>query len=182
MATWGTAISLKGPKGEDGNRIYFVTGAPTDANASANAGDVAFDQVAQVIYTRGANGWPSTGTSLRGETGINGVDGSFFTGSAAPTSDLGAGTNAIYFQASGEIWTLEKGGSWVDSNENFTGPVGPVGPVGPIGETGLRGTQTYTGSGAPSSDLTTFSPPAVAGDLYYSLGGASDPTLYVLGA
>lgn len=45
MATWGQGISLKGAKGDqgiDGSKLFFITGAPTDANASAREGDCAF--------------------------------------------------------------------------------------------------------------------------------------------
>lgn len=176
MATWGTGISLKGVPG---SRIFFITGTPTDTNASARQYDCAFATDTYMFYQRTSSGWPSTGTLLQGPMGINGVDGSFFTGTGAPADSLGAGVNAIYFSSTGEVYTRAKGASWVDTNQNFTGPAGPMGPAGAAGSS-VRGTQTYTGNGAPSSDLTTFSPgPAMKGDLYYDL--SAGPTLYVLG-
>jgi len=178
MATWGNAISLKGAKGEAGSKIYFVTGAPTDATASAVVGDCAFSADTFKFYQRTEAGWPTDGALLQGPMGINGVDGSFFTGADAPTADLGAGHSAIYFQATGEVWTRDVEGDWIDSGQNFKGAQGDVGPAG---QDGARGTQTYTGQGAPSADLSTFVPPAVAGDLYYDLSEGG-PTLYILGA
>lgn len=61
------------------------------------------------------------------------------------------------------------------------GAPGKDGERGEPGQDAPRGVLTYTGQGAPSNDLTKFTPgPAQAGDLYYSLGGPDDPTLYVL--
>lgn len=61
------------------------------------------------------------------------------------------------------------------------GADGAPGVAGEPGKDAPRGVLTYTGQGAPSNDLTKFTPgPAQAGDLYYSLGGPEDPTLYVL--
>lgn len=180
MATWGNGISLRGEQGiqgVSGSKIYFVTGAPTDANASAIPGDCAFSTDLFKLFQRGADSWPTDGVLLQGPMGINGVDGSFFTGSDAPTADMGAGGAAIYFQASGEVWTRAVGGDWVDSGQNFRGTDGAQGPAG---QDGARGTMTYTGNGAPSSDLSSFTPAAQPGDLYYDL--ANGPTLYVLGA
>ena len=180
MATWGNGISLRGEpgiQGVSGSKIFFVTGAPTDANASATPGDCAFSTDTFKFFQRGADSWPTDGALLQGPIGINGVDGSFFTGADAPTAEMGTGDSAIYFQASGEVWTRQPGGDWIDSGQNFRGADGAVGPAG---QDGARGTVTYTGNGAPSADLASFTPPAVAGDLYYDL--ANGPTLYILGA
>lgn len=179
MATWGTGVSLRGLQGvigTPGSKTTFITGAPTDQNASANAGDMAFATDTNLFYQRGTDGWPSNGTLLRGAMGINGVDGFFGAGPDAPTDDLGADANGIYFQSTGELWTRQKGASWVDSGENY------IGPKGDKGDAGTRGSLNYSGVGAPSSDLSTFNPPALSGDIYYDRdpNNAQAPVQYFL--
>ena len=183
MAIWGSGISLKG---EDGSKIFFVTGQPTDESASAKPGDVAFATDTSIIYQRGAEGWPTEGKLLQGGMGLAGTNAQLYVQAGPPSDDLGKGDDGIYIQSdTGALFSRDAAdASWSDSGTSLIGPAGPAGaegPAGPAGET-VRGVITYTGSGAPSNDLSTFSPgPAQPGDLYYSLGGPTDPTLYVLG-
>lgn len=174
MATWGTGISLKG---KDGSKIYFITGMPTDANASAIPGDVAFSTDSYTLYQRGANGWPtdsSAGALLRGPMGFNGINGNFYSGANPPDASLGTTGNSVYFQTNGLVYIRQDGQAWMATGDDISGDKGDK------GDPGLRGTQTYTGNGAPSTNLSSFSPPAQPGDLYYDLSGG--PTLYVLGS
>lgn len=175
MATWGTGISLRG---KDGSKIFFITGTPTDANTSARPGDVAFATDTNIIYQRGTDGWPTTGTLLKGGMGIAGTNAQLYVQTGAPADSLGLGDDGIYIRKdTGELYSRDAADAkWTDSGTSLRGPDGVA------GKDGLRGTQTYTGQGAPSSDLTSFSPPAVAGDIYYDVSPATGPTLYVLGA
>lgn len=178
MATWGSGISLKGADGKAGSQIFFGTGTPSDG-VSAVEGDIFFAQDTGTFWQRGASGWPASGTSVigpKGDIGLNGVDGNFYTGSGAPDASIGTSGNSLYVQTTGEVWTRQSGGDWVDSGESMAGPQGQS----ITGPQGLRGTQTYTGHGAPATDLSTFNPPAEPGDIYYDLDGG--PALYVLGA
>lgn len=172
MATWGSGISLKG---QDGSKILFVTGQPTDANASSRPGDVAFAVDTNYLYQRGATGWPTTGVLLKGGMGLAGTNAQLYAQSGTPDDNLGKGDDGIYIRTdNGDLYSRDSAdATWTKSNLNLRGPAGAPGAAG------ARGTQTYTGNGAPSSDLSTFTPPAVAGDLFYDLSGG--PTLYVLG-
>lgn len=177
MATWGTGISLKG---SPGSKIYFGTGTPTDATSTVQ-GDAFFATDTQLFYQRGASSW-GTGTLLRGAMGLTGVSGaSFYSGPGVPDSSVNGNDGDLYLDlANGEIYK-HVNGAWADQSYSILGPVGPQGPQGNQGAT-IRGTQTYTGSGAPSSNLSSFTPTAVAGDLYYDIGTTGGPYFYVLGS
>lgn len=181
MATWGMGISLKGAAGQAGSQIFFITGAPTDSNASARPGDVAFATDSNLLYQRGTSGWPSNGTLLKGGMGVHGTNSQLYVQSGAPADSLGLGDDGIYVRSdTGDLYSRDSADStWTKSTYSLRGPAGADGAKG---ADGLRGSQQYFGSGAPSSDLSTFSPPAMARDTYTSLGGATDPTLYVLGS
>lgn len=185
MAIWGQGISLRGPRGEDGSKIYFITGTPTDENASAIEGSVAFDTDSQMLYQRGAEGWPAEGTLLRGATGLTGVNGaSFISGPGTPDGTVtGADGDLFLALDTGEIFK-HVDGAWADQSYSIKGPVGSVGPVGPAGEAGIRGTQVYTAVGEPPADLATLNPPAQAGDIFYNVDPSNPeaPVMYVLGA
>lgn len=174
MATWGTGISLKGAKGDAG--LSFLNGSGAPANTLGFDTQVYLDTASYDIYTKANGTWSKTG-NIKGAIGMNGLNAQLLHGTGSPTtSTFPNNTDAIYIQDdNGEVWYFDYDGSrtWVDSGTTFRGPSGAP------GQAGLRGTQTYTGNGAPSSNLTSFTPPAVAGDLYYDLSGG--PTLYVLG-
>lgn len=176
MATWGTGISLKGVKGDAGLSILTGSGAP--ANTLGYDTQFYIDTASAGLnsYLR-SNGTWSLLRQLVGPSGMNALNAQLLHGTGAPTTSTFANnTDAIYIQDdNGEVWYFDFDGAkqWVDSGTTFRGPTGQAGAAG------LRGTQTYTGNGAPSSNLSSFSPPAVAGDLYYQLDGG--PTLYVLG-
>jgi hypothetical protein len=169
MAVWGSGISLKG---KDGSKITFITGTPTDSNASAAPGDVAFATDTNLFYQRGPSGWPTTGTLLKGGMGIAGTNAQLYVQTGAPADSLGKGDDGIYIRKdTGQLYSRDSADAgWTDSGNTL---------IGPAGAPGQRGTITYTGNGAPSANLASFTPPAVAGDLYYDL--SAGPTLYILG-
>lgn len=178
MATWGSPITLRGPKGdtgEAGSRSYRTAAAPTDATASSRPGDTAVDD-AGIYYVRTADGWPATGLDLRGRMGISGVDSGLYVGANAPDPALGRGEDALYVRANGQVYLRQStDAGWTDTKQNLTGPVGAD---------GLRGTQIYFGEGPPSTDLGSFSPPAMPGDPYFDIAEANPkrPELYILQA
>lgn len=177
MATWGTGISLKGVKGDAGLSILTNTGAP--ANTLGFDGQIYIDTATFDAYLR-TNGTWAKQRNLVGPMGMNGYSGQIVFGPDIPTPTTTDGkADALYIRTSnGEVYSYDAEGSkvWVDTGYSL---IGPPGPAGAPGSAGQRGTQTYTGNGAPSANLASFTPPAVAGDLYYQLDGG--PTLYVLG-
>lgn len=179
MATWGTPISLRGAKGDAGLSFLADHGAP--ASTLGMDSQVYLDVDAFDLYLRSNGTWSKTG-NIRGAMGLNGYSGQIAFGSAAPTSSTTDGkADALYIQLpGGEVWTYDAEGdkTWHDSGYSLAGPAGPQGPAGQS----VRGTQTYTGNGAPNSDLSTFVPPAQSGDLYYDIGSMGGPYLYVLKA
>jgi hypothetical protein len=174
-------ISLKGAAGQAGSQIFFITGSPTDSNASSRPGDVAFATDTNLIYQRGPSAWPANGTLLRGGMGMAGTNSQLYVQSGEPSNDLGKGDDGIYVRSdTGELYSRDSAdATWTKSTYSLRGPAGADGAKG---ADGIRGSQIYTGSGAPSSNLASYSPPAMQGDLYLSVGGAHDPTLYVLGS
>jgi hypothetical protein len=176
MATlsWGTGISLVGPKGTPGVSVLTGNGSPTMTNTTGVDGQAYIDTLNGAVYQNVGGTW-GTGQSLVGPMGINGVSGAFFTGTGAPTSATNASNpdaNAIYIQTTGEVWTYTKSGGWVDSGETLVGPAGAPGTPGAPGAPGadgLRGTQTYRGTDVPSASNT---PQAQAGDYYYQINSA----------
>jgi hypothetical protein len=175
----GSPISLKGPAGSPGvagvpgSKIYFVTAAPTDTNASSVPGDVAFNTATNLLYQRTSTGWPTSGSLLQGGMGVTGVSGaSFYSGPAAPTASAPANPNNgdLYLDlANGEIYKFVNG-AWSDQGYSI------IGPPGQVGSPGIRGSQIYSGSGSfVASNFTNPSP--AAGDLYLDTSG---PTLYVI--
>lgn len=174
----GSAISLKGPAGEqgasgaDGSRIYFITGTPTDTNASAKDGDVAFATDTNLLYQRTNGAWPTQGTLLRGGMGLTGVNGaSFFSGPNPPDASV-TGSDGDLFLAltTGEIFK-HVNGAWADQGYSIMGPAGAAGAPGAPGQ---RGTQIYTGAG---DFVASNYPDAQPSDLYIDTNG---PTLYVI--
>ena len=86
--------------------------------------------------------------------------------------------DGIYLQEdTGELYSRDVAdATWTKSTYSFRGPAGADGAVG---ADGLRGSQQYFGSGAPSSDLNSFNPPAAARDTYYDISEGG-PVLYIL--
>lgn len=177
MATWGTPVSLRGSKGDAG--LSFLTGHGAPASSLGVDTQGYLDVDAFDLYLRSNGTWSKTG-NIKGAMGISALNAQLLHGQGAPTtSTFGNNVDAIYIDdTSGEVWYFDFDGAkqWVDSGTTFRGAPGAPGAAGD------RGTYTYTGSGAPSSDLTTFSPgPARKGDLYYDLSTMGGPYLYVLG-
>jgi hypothetical protein len=178
MATWGTPLSLRGSKGDPGLSILNGSGAPA-AGLGVDT-QLYFDTSGTGDVYQRSNGTWSKVYNLVGPMGLNGINGSFFTGVGAPTSSTYSGTGqAIYISTTGEVFTYtSQSTGWVDSGENLTGPQGPQGAA-------TRGSQIFTGSGAPSSNLSSFSngtvSGAVPGDLYFDTATTGGPFMYVLG-
>lgn len=173
MATWGSGLSLRGAKGDAGLSVLTSSGAPT---VTGYEGQAAIDTTAGDLYKYTGGAWVKQ-VSLVGKMGLNGLNAQLLYGSNPPTtSTFNNQSDAIYFQYSGELWFFDFEGNktWTDSGQNLTGPQGAPG----VGKDGLRGTQTYSGHGAPSNTLSSFSPPAAAGDVYYDLDGG--PAIYFL--
>lgn len=170
MSGWGMGLSLRGAPGLS---VLSGSGSPTGAGAESQ---VYVDTANGKLFTYTNGAWVA-GTSLVGPMGMNALNAQLLHGDGAPTTSTFANNaDALYLQSDGSVWYFDFEGdkTWTKSSQNLTGPQGPAG----VGKDGLRGTQTYTGNGAPSSDLSSFSPPAVAGDLYYQLDGG--PALFVL--
>lgn len=179
-ATWGQGISLKGRDGQPGLSIIQAEGPPASGLVGADKQlyvDTASASLDYYVYSTSSSAWTKQGI-LRGPMGLMGLDAQLFFGDGAPdTTTYSGDADALFIQnGTGKVYKYDKATGWVDAGFSFKGPAGADG----VGRDGLRGTQTYTGSGAPSSNLSSFSPPAVAGDLYYDLSGG--PTLYVLGS
>lgn len=169
---FGSGVSLKGPKGDPGTagaagtQIYQATGLP-DSTLGV-AGDYYLATDTGVLYQKTASGWPSSGTMLRGakgDMGVTGVSGaSFLSGSGNPsgiTFPTAPNNGDLYLDlAAGEIYKYADG-AWADQGYSIKGPAGQAGQNG---QDGLRGSQIYTGTGAPN--IANY-PSAAAGDMYF---------------
>lgn len=181
-ATWGQGISLKGRDGNPGLSVIQASGAPASGLVGADKQlyvDTASASLDYYVYSKASSSWTKQGI-LRGPMGLMGLDAQLFFGDGTPDSSTYSGdADALFIQnGTGEVFKYDKSTGWQDAGFTLKGATGADGVAG---RDGLRGTQTYTGQGAPSSDLTTFSPPAVAGDIYYDVSPSAGPTLYVLG-
>jgi hypothetical protein len=167
--SYGSPISLKGIKGDAGGLIY--QGDLPPEQSFGKTGDAYIAASNQTFYVKTEDGWPSNGILLKGDIGMKGLNASLFVTQGSP-ADVALNTvpnegDVGIDKTTGEIYEY-RGGSWVDDGYSFKGPAGAD---------GKRGTQTYTGQGAP--DLSQY-PDAQAGDLYYDL--AAGPDLYVIQA
>jgi hypothetical protein len=80
--SWPSGISLVGPTGSIGSpgaagaTIYSGSGSPaTTASSTGAAGDYFFSTDLKTLYGPKTSTWPSTGTSLKGDTGNTGPAG-----------------------------------------------------------------------------------------------------------
>jgi hypothetical protein len=149
--SWTLSFNTKGPAGTS---VASGSGAPTGSGVAGQPYvDLASGDTYQ--YTNGA--WSKVG-NIRGPIGLNGISGSFFTGTGAPTTSTYSGTGqAIYIQSTGEVWTYtSQSQGWVDSGETL------VGPQGTPGTAGTAGNKIYHGAGAPTNSSTYNT-----GDVYY---------------
>lgn len=179
MATWGTPISLRGGKGDAGLSILTGSGVPASSLGYDTQFYIDTASAALNSYLKTNGAW-SLLRPLVGPMGMSALNAQLLHGTGAPTTSTFANnTDAIYIDDStGEVWYFDNDGSkvWVDSGTTFRGAVGAK------GADGLRGSQQYFGSGAPSSDLTSFTPPAAPRDTYLDQTSAGGPYLYVLGS
>lgn len=145
---YGNPIRLRG------SFFYATASLPTDTTASKIDGDFAFAADTQTFYQRQGGTWSAIGSSVKGEMGINGIEGSFFAGNDAPTSATYSGTGqAVYIQSTGEVWLYQDENiGWVDSGNNIRGPKGDTGAPGQDGTIGQDGSRIYPGIGAPPED------------------------------
>ncbi|MDB5946137.1 MAG: hypothetical protein JWQ33_1163, partial [Ramlibacter sp.] len=99
------------------------------------------------------------------------------SGSAPPTSDLGANGDFYLDSTSGRLYGPKAQGAWPSASLSLVGPAGPAGPAGPQGATGASGSGT-TGSAAPGLYSGTSAPASALGqngDFYINL---TDKTLF----
>jgi hypothetical protein len=165
--------SAQGPAGEDGSVIYAGSGAP--ATSIGKDGDYYLDKSTGNLYgPKTANAWGtplalrsgSGGTGTQGPQGPSGPQGAqgakgnpgsqILNGSGAPAAGLGN---------SGDYY-LDKTGYFLYGPKTANGwgtPVllrGAQGPQGPAGPAGIPGSQIFSGTGAPASNL------GINGDFY----------------
>lgn len=176
MATWGTPISLKGKDGEPGLSVLTTYGAPKDADGKD--GQSAITDAGE-LYFRSNGTWAKV-RSLVGQSGMNGLNAQLLRGEFPPDgTSFSNDSDAIYFQdGTGQVFYYDFEGdkTWTDAGYSIRGEVGQP------GADGLRGSQQYFGSGPPSADLSSFSPPAAPRDTYLDQTSPNGPFLYVLGS
>jgi hypothetical protein len=133
-----------GAPGTPGNTVMHGSGPPS--SAMGRDGDWYIDTNTHTIYGPKASGiWPTTGTSLvgpQGPQGITGVNGNtILYGVGAPSNSLGVDGNFYIDTSAHTMYGPKAGGVW---------PAGTslIGPQGPIGQ---RGSQWYEGAGAPGT-------------------------------
>jgi len=161
VAAKGTtgATGPAGATGANGTSVLNGASAPT-ANVGVT-GDFYLDTTSEVLYgPKTGDAWPTSGTSLVGPAGENGVDGangtdgingkSILNGASAPTANVGV-TGDFYLDTTSEVlYGPKTGDAWPTSGTSLVGPKGTTGATGPIGPSGLAGTgydfQTATGN------------------------------------
>lgn len=133
--SFGSAVSLKGPKGDPGqagSQIYQAAGTPS--STLGVSGDYFFATDTYTLYQKDDSGWPDAGTVLRGakgDMGVTGVTGaSFLSGAGNPstvTFPTPPNDGDLYLDlAAGEIYK-HVAGSWADQGYSIKGPAGADG-------------------------------------------------------
>jgi hypothetical protein len=150
LGSWGSATSLRGADGTDGNTVLYGTAAPTTEGVN---GDFYIRTTTNYIYGPKAGGvWPA-GTSLVGPQGAAGADGAdgadgaagadgtdgntVLYGTAAPTTE---GVNGDFYirTTTNYIYGPKAGGVW-PAGTSLVGPQGPAGADGADGADGVDG-------------------------------------------
>jgi hypothetical protein len=90
-STWSAGTSIVGLQGIQG--LSVLTGSGPPASSIGTTGQAYLDYTNSIIYVKTSSGWPSTGTSLLGQTGP--ASASISSGSGAPTSAPVAGSYYI---------------------------------------------------------------------------------------
>lgn len=132
------------------------TGAPGTISGALN-GDFYIDNSGTgAIYQLQSGTWVSQG-SLLGPTGARGSN--WYTGTGAPGTITGQASGDFYLDtATGNVYRYN-GTSWV-----LQGSI-----LGPTGATGTRGSDWFTGTGAPGTVTG-----AISGDFYLDTGGTGN--------
>ena len=104
-------VATSGMQGPRGASILSGSGLPSSLIGIPT--DYYLDTLTDILYGPKTSSWPSSGTSIKGETGATGQAGySVYTGTSAPNNSLGnngdtyiqSTANLIYSKISG-IWT-----------------------------------------------------------------------------
>jgi hypothetical protein len=176
LGSWGSATSLRGADGTDGNTVLYGTAAPTTEGVN---GDFYIRTTTNYIYGPKAGGvWPA-GTSLVGPQGAAGADGAdgadgaagadgtdgntVLYGTAAPTTEgvngdfyIRTTTNYIYGPKAGGVWPA---GTSLVGPQGAAGADGADGADGAAGADGTDGNTVLYGTAAPTTE-------GVNGDFY----------------
>ncbi|RYF08876.1 MAG: hypothetical protein EOO40_07665 [Deltaproteobacteria bacterium] len=152
-----------GITGMNGATFYSGAAAPTSSSpASPSKGDLYLMLTTGEIYRYDGSAWSDQGYSIKGPPGQRGTVTSSGAGAPTSSSPVGPLSGDRYInQSNGEVYTYD-GTQWNDAGYTLRG------------NDGLRGSQIYTGQGAPT---TAGYPNAAAGDLYFDTASG---TLYAL--
>jgi len=177
----------QGPQGEAGAGLRIEGSVPTyeelpDDLDEGDAGTAYFVEEDGKLYIWTGTQWPDQGegsafqgpkgdTGATGEAGAKGDTGDtgprgagWTTGSGPPSVGGSEEVGDQYFDTTnGDTYTFASG-TWQGPTGNIRGPQGNTGATGEQGETGVRGSNWYTGSGAPGSI-----PGMLPGDHYLDL-------------
>lgn len=158
-----------GTNGTDGTAVLSGTGAPGSGNpAGATAGDFYIDTSTDTLYgPMTQSGWPSTGTSLIGQTGQAGTNGangtSILNGTTAPSGSTGGSVGDFYLDTANDTlygpMTLS---GWPATGTSLIGQPGPTTAASAILTNALPLT---TGSGSPPTYMSVTITPAFSGML-----------------
>jgi hypothetical protein len=185
---WGTPVPLRGsgstqgpagpagPQGPQGvagtpgSKIYSGTGAP--AASLGNNGDFYLDKQSYLLYGPKTNNAWGTPILLQGAQGIQGPQGpagipgsQILSGNGAPSASIGSTGDYYLDKSTGNLYGPKTAGGWgnpvsLKGANGAQGPAGPAGPQGSQGAAGTPGSQIYSGSTAPPSNI------GIAGDYY----------------
>ncbi|AQN67974.1 collagen repeat protein with bclb C-terminal domain [Saudi moumouvirus] len=161
----------KGDKGDIGSRIITGTGVPSPD--IRNNGDIYIDNSTNNFYQKIGDTWvlQSNLTGTKGDKGDLGSQ--IFTGTGAPPPELGT-NNDVYLDTSSGYLYQNIGGLWAPQ----------INLIGPKGDKGDLGSQIFTGSGVPPSDLGTNNDVYLdtsSGYLYQNIGGIWAPQINLIG-
>jgi hypothetical protein len=150
---WMFVADLKGATGPAGATWHTGSGVP--ASLLGVEGDLYLDAVTLNVYKKSGSTWSVVVNLLGpqgpvGETGPTGPQGpqglpgnTWYTGTGAPTSDLGSNGD-LYLDTATTMVYKKTLGAWftsvllqgIQGPEGLQGPVGPAGPEGPQGPAG----------------------------------------------
>lgn len=156
----GAGWNLRGPTGPPGE-WFEGAGVPGTVTGAADS-DMYVDTVTGDVYQLHMLTWSlimniKGPRGLQGDTGNTGRAAQWWTGSGAPGTVTGSGAGDMYLDTggTGNVYAFD-GFSWTLK----------VSIKGTIGNTGARGSQWFTGSGAPGTVSG-----AINGDMYLDTSG-----------